>query len=447
MTETVRIANAQGFWGDDQTAPQRTLKAASDLDYLTLDYLAEVTMAVLARQQADDPDRGYATDFPPLMGDILADAINQDVTIVANAGGVNPEACQDAVLEVAREQDVDANVATVSGDGFREQIEKFDVDTLAHAYSGEALPEGADVVSANAYFGGFPVADAIDADADIVITGRVIDAALIMGPLIHEYGWGRDDYDRLARGLMAGHVIECGAHATGGNYLDDWRDIDFEHIGFPIVEVAEDGATLVTKPDDTGGKVTRGTVAEQLLYEVADPANYYSPDVIADFQHVELTDVADDEVRMTGINGKRPTDTYKASLHYRDGWTVRGSLVYSNPNAKEKAERFVEYIRNRADEGGIEYTRFNAELFGANALHNGLAIDEPEEVAARVAIETPNKGDGHRFGMLFAPPALGGPPAVTMLTPGRPKPSPKLAYHPVLVPKEEFEPRVEVVSA
>ncbi|PSP43397.1 hypothetical protein BRC68_07475 [Halobacteriales archaeon QH_6_64_20] len=256
VSVTVSIANAAGFWGDDEEAPRRTLDNATDLDYLTMDYLAEVTMAVLVRQQERDPDRGYATDFPPLMEDVLADAIEQGVTILANAGGVNPDACRDAVLEVAREQGLDASVATVSGDDFRDRIEAFDAGTLRHAYTNDPLPADADVVSANAYLGGFPVAQALDSGADVIVTGRVIDAALITGPLIHEHGWDRADYDRLARGLMAGHVIECGAQATGGNFLGDWHDVDFEHIGFPIAEVEADGATTITKPPNTGGMVT-----------------------------------------------------------------------------------------------------------------------------------------------------------------------------------------------
>lgn len=441
---TVHVANAAGFWGDDERAPRRTLENADDLDYLTMDYLAEVTMAVLVRQQEADPERGYATDFPPLMADILADAVARDVTILANAGGVNPGACRDAVLEVARQQDVDATVATVSGDDFRDRVDEFPDEALRHAFADDPLPDDADVVSANAYFGGFPVAEALDSGADVVITGRVIDAALIVGPLVHEYGWSEDDHDRLARALMAGHVIECGAQATGGNFLGDWRDTDFEHIGFPIAAVDADGSTVITKPPGTGGTVTPATVGEQLLYEVADPANYYGPDVVADFQHVELEQVGEDRVEMRGIEGSPPTDTYKASLHYRDGWTVRNSVVYANPDAAEKAERAFEFVRTQADERGIEYDRFHTEKFGVDALHDGTARGETEEVAARIAIETPNESDGYEFGKLFANLGLGGPPSVTMFGPGRPSPSPKFAYHPVLVPKERFDPRVEV---
>lgn len=441
---SVQIANAAGFWGDDDQAPRRTLENATELDYLTMDYLAEVTMAVLVRQQEADPDKGYATDFPSLLADILEDALDQDVTILANAGGVNPAACRDAVLDIASDQGLDVTVATVSGDDFRDRIDTFDESTLTHAFSGDPLPADADVVSANAYFGGFPVAEALTAETDVVITGRVIDAALIMGPLIYEYKWTRDQYDRLARALMAGHLIECGAQATGGNFLGNWRDTDFEHIGFPIAEVEETGATVITKPPNTGGTVSPATVAEQLLYEVGDPANYHGPDVIADFQHADLEQVGDDRVELTDVTGEPPTDTYKASLHYRDGWQVKNTLVYANPDAEAKAERAFEFLKTQADERGIEYTRFHTEKFGVNALHDGTADGDPEEVAARVAIETPDKGDGYEFGTLFANLGLGGPPAVTMFTTGRPSPTPTFTYHPVLVPKSSFRPSVAV---
>lgn len=444
---TVSVANVAGFWGDDEQAPRRTLDNAEDLDYLTMDYLAEVTMAVLVRQQQSDPDRGYATDFPALLEGILADAMAREVPILANAGGVNPESCRDAVVAVARELDLDATVATVAGDDFRGRIDAFDDETLRHAYTDESLPADPDVVSANAYFGGYPIAEALETDADVVVTGRVIDAALIMGPLIHEYDWQRNEYDRLARGLMAGHIIECGAQATGGNFLGDWQETDFEHIGFPIAEVGPDGDTVIRKPPTTGGQVTPATVAEQLLYEVADPANYLAPDVVADFRHVELDAIDDHRVRVSGIEGTPPSDTYKASLHYQDGWTVRNTLVYANPNAETKAERAFDFLRAQADERGIEYDRFRTEKFGVDALHDGTADGVVEEVAARVAIETPNEGDGYDFAKLFANLGLGGPPAVTMFSTGRPSPTPKLAYHPVLVPKSAFEPAVEVQQA
>ncbi|UHQ96318.1 acyclic terpene utilization AtuA family protein [Natrinema halophilum] len=443
---TVKIANASGFWGDNPDAPESMLENCTGLDYLTFDYLAEVTMTVLARQQESDPSLGYARDFPRLLADILPTALDDDVTIVANAGGLNPSACRDAILDIAAEQGLSVRIGTVSNDDFRDDIDSF--DDLRHMITDEPLPSDADVTAANAYFGAYPIASALDDGADVVVTGRVIDAATVMGPLIHEYGWEPADHDELARGMIAGHVIECGAQATGGNYMGDWRDVDFETIGFPVVAVEPDGVAEITKPDGTGGKVTRGTIAEQLLYEVGDPAAYTGPDVTADFQHVELANVGPDQVRMTGITGKPPTDTYKASLHYKDGWRVRGARVYASPNAGEKAQRAIEYMKHIPEKADIEYHRMEAERIGMNALHDGMAaMTNPEEVVASVSIETPTRQDAREFASRTIALGLGGPPASAPLTPGRPKPRPVFRYHPVLVPKSEFDPETEVVSA
>lgn len=444
---SIHIANAAGFWGDDERAPRRTFDQAETLDYLTMDYLAEVTMAVLARQEGSDPDRGYATDFPALVADILADAIDRGVRIVANAGGVNPSGCRDAVLDVAHDQGLDATIATVSGDDFRNRIGAFDDGELEHAYDGSPLPDDATVISANAYFGAFPIAEALDAGADVVVTGRVVDAALTLGPLIHEYGWSRSDSDELARGLVAGHVIECGAQATGGNHLGDWQDVDFERIGFPIAAVDGDGSVVITKPPGTGGKVTPATVAEQLLYEVEDPANYHAPDVRADFQDVTTERAGADRVTVGGIEGSAPTETYKASLHYEDGWLTRGGLVYAGPDAEAKAERAFDYLEAEIESRGIECDRFRTETLGTSGGREDDAGCEPREVIARAGVHTHRKADGVRFGGLFANLGLGGPPAVTLLTAGRPSPDPMVRYHPVLVPKSKFDPQVEVTAA
>lgn len=441
---TVRIANAQGFWGDAQDAPRRMLDAG-EFDYLTLDYLAEVTMAVMTRQQDKDPDRGYATDFPPLVADVLEEAMDRGITIVTNAGGINPESCRDEILAQSREEGLRPTVATVSGDDFRADVEEFDDEDLRHADTGDALPADVDVVSANAYFGAFPVAEAIDAGADVVVTGRVVDAALALGPLVYEHGWDADQYDCLARGLMAGHLIECGAQATGGNFLGDWTDIDFETIGFPIAEVGSRGETVITKPPGTGGTVSTETIAEQLLYEVGDPSAYHSPDVVADFREITLEETGTDHVQMDGVVGEPPTDTYKASLHYHDGWLIDDSLVYSNPNAERKGRRATAYLESRMRETGIDPRRFRAELLGAGALHDQ---DVPaEEVVVRVGLETATREEASTFAKLIAPLGLGGPPAITLFDPGRPRPRPQLAYHPVLVPKGAFEPTVTVVDA
>lgn len=444
---SVHIANAGGFWGDDEQAPRRTIDRAEDLDYLTMDYLAEVTMTVLARQAQSDARRGYATDFPDLLGDILTDAMDDDIRIVANAGGVNPAGCRDAVLDVAHEAGLDVTVGTVSGDDFRDRLDAFEAATLKHAYSGSPLPADATVTDANAYFGAMPVAAALDAGADVVVTGRVVDAALTLGPLIHEFGWSDSEYDRLARGLMAGHIIECGAQATGGNYLGDWTDIDFERIGYPIAEVDSTGGIVITKPPDTGGTVTPGTVAEQLLYEVGDPTAYKAPDVTVDFRSVTTDQLGQNRVAVSGIDGRPPGETYKASLHYEDGWVTKGSLVYASPDAEAKADRAVEYLEAKIEERGINYERFRTETLGRSGQGDDGDEPDPREVITRAGLHTPTKSDGYRFGALFANLGLGGPPAVTTLSHGRPTPNPSFSYHPVLVPKRAFAPEVEVTAA
>lgn len=441
---TVRIANAQGFWGDAQDAPRRML-STGDFDYLTLDYLAEVTMAVLSRQQNKNPEKGFATDFPPLVEDILEESMSRDIPIITNAGGINPEACRDEILSISRGLGLEPAVATVSGDDFRDKVDEFDAQDLRHAYSDQPLPPDKDVVSANAYFGAFPIADALEDGADVVVTGRVVDAALALGPLVFEHGWTYDQYDRLARGLIAGHIIECGSQATGGNFLGAWEEIEFETIGFPIAAVDEAGKIEITKPSETGGRVSRETISEQLLYEVGDPENYHSPDVIADFSDVRMNEVEPDRVEIRGIRGKPPTDRYKASLHYQDGWLINSSIVYSNPDASDKAGRAAAYLESRAETAGIDCRRFNSELVGAGALHDREF--DAEEVVLRVAIETATREEASKFGTLVAPLGLGGPPAITLFNTGRPRPRPKLAYHPVLVPKREFDPKVEVVEA
>jgi hypothetical protein len=443
---TIRIGNGQGFWGDNHVAPERLLKRASDLDYLTMDYLAEVTMAILGRQDARDANGGYARDFLDVMYRLFENAVDDDVVVVANAGGVNTERCRAELRRIATEQDLDVAIASVSGDRFDGRLAEF--DTLEHMFSGEPLSGDAEVVAANAYFGAFPIAKALDRGADVVVTGRVIDAALTMGPVIHEFDWEREDVDRLARAMIAGHLIECGAQVTGGNYLGEWRDVEFESIGFPIADIGTDGTTTITKPAGSAGKVCEGTVSEQLLYEVGDPSEYRGPDVNADFSAVQLDDVGQDRVRVTGVTGMEPSSAYKASLHYRDGWIVRGDRAYSSPDAFEKAQRAVSYLRTRADNLDLSTRRFEHEFFGRSAFHRSGASPpaSQEEVVVMIGAEFAQKADAAEFGKLFAPIGLGGPPSGSFLSRGRPKPSPKFSYYPVLVPKDEFEPTVEVVT-
>jgi hypothetical protein len=437
----IRIGYASGFWGDDPAAPAQLLGNEPELDYLAMDYLAEVTMAILKRQQAQDDSLGYARDFPRTVGRILEELQAQDVTLLANAGGVNPIACQEAVLDVADEADADVAVAAVTGDdilGSVPAIRERGVD-LDNVDTGESFATIADdLVSANAYLGAFPVADALDEGADVVITGRSVDAATVLGPLIHEYGWAEDDFDRLASGVIAGHILECGAQATGGNFLGDWQAIDFENIGFPIAELDPDGEFVVTKPEGTGGTVTEATVTEQLVYEIKDPSRYEVPDVTADFTSPTLEQVGEDRVAVTGCAGRAPPDDLKVTALYEDGYKAQMLLTYSWPDALEKARRAADLVETRLDRAGVELAELHTEFVGYDGCHAGIAPEptDPNEITLRLVARAAEKRPLHRFGQEVIPIALGGPPNVTAVVDGRPKPDEILAFWPCTVPRD-----------
>lgn len=444
---SVRIANAAGFWGDYPDATERLLDAG-EFDYLQLEYLAEVTMGVLGKLNASDPDRGYATDFTRfVVADHLEELVERDVTVVTNAGGINPEACAERVLQLAEEQGVDATVATVTGDSLCEDLDRLREETgLPNVEDDEPFPHDLDdVTAAVAYLGAFPVADAIATGADVVVTGRVVDPALTLGPLIHEYGWTREDYDRLAAGVVAGHLVECGTQVTGGNFLGDWRSIDFENLGYPIAEVEPDGTATISKAPDTGGRVSTETVKEQLVYEVHDPTAYLTPDVIANFTAPTVEQVAEDEVRVSGVEGRAPPSTYKATVHHEAGYKLSGSLLYSRPDALEKARDAAEILERRIDALGLDVAETRAEFVGHDAAHGPAAPsqDSHNEIMLRFAARSRDESALHRLGMEFAPLSMAGPPSVAGLTDGgRPKPQPINDVWPTTVPKSVLDPEV-----
>lgn len=444
----VSIANGAGFWGDYPDAPGRLLEYG-EFDYLTLEYLAEVTMGILARLQ-DAGRPGYATDFVDfVVEDHLDSIVQNDVTVVTNAGGVAPGAAAERVREIAREQGHDLAVGTVTGDDVLDSLEDIAAagNPLADVDTDEPFTAFDEAKAAVAYLGAFPIAEALDRGADVVITGRVADPALATGPLIHEYGWDRDDYDRLAAGTVAGHLTECGPQVTGGNYLGPWRDVDFADVGFPIAEVDRDGTVTVTKPPDTGGKVTVGTVAEQLVYEIADPARYYTPDVIADFTSPRVTQVAEDRVALTDVRGRAPTGQYKVTIHHPAGYKVAGRLLYSRPDALEKAERAADVLRRRIEALDLDVDRTHVDFVGHDAAH-GAAAPRREgynEIMVRFAAKSDSRAALRRLAMEFAPLSLSGPPAVAGLTDqGRPSPQPILNAWPTLISNEWAEPRVSL---
>jgi hypothetical protein len=450
----VRVAAGQGFWGDWLEAPARQVRGGP-IDYLMLDYLAEVTMSILQKQRARDPALGYATDFVSTMDRLLPELRSRGIRVTANAGGVNPRACAEAVLALARRHGLRGfRVGVVSGDDLLPRLDDLLArgHTLASMDTGDPLTSIAHrVQSANAYLGAWPVVHALQQGADVVITGRVTDTGLTLGPMIHEFGWGATDWDRLAAGTVAGHIIECGAQCSGGNCLHEWRSIKgLENPGFPIVEARPDGTFDVTKHPGTGGRVSVPTVTEQLVYEMGDPRSYITPDCIADFTTIRLRPAGRDRVRVSGIRGRAPTDSLKVSVSYSWGYKAVGTLVYAWPEAVDKARRADAILRGRLRDLGLEFEEILTELIGVNATHGRLAGDpDPDiaEVQLRVGVRAREREPVERFTREIAPLILTGPPSVTGFAGGRPKVEEIVAYWPALIPKDEVQPAVEVLVA
>ena len=450
----IRIANGQGFWGDSPDAPIEQVRRGP-IDYLTLDYLAEVTMSILQKQRSRDPEAGYARDFVDVVDRLLPDLIAKNIRLVANAGGLNPEACRRAVQAVAKKQNADISVATVSGDDITTQIDRL-IDQgveFRNIDTGEPLSTIRDRVrSASVYLGAFPIAEALDKGARIVITGRCADAALVLGPMIHEFNWQPDDWDRLAAGIVAGHAIECGAQGSGGNCQDDWETIpNLADIGYPIVEADPDGSFVVTKHANMGGRVTVASVTEQLVYEIGDPRAYLTPDCGADFTSFHLTQQGPDRVRCAGVRGTPATDTYKVSISYAAGFRAIGSVAYAWPDAYKKAKAGARILRERINRMGLDFEAIHSELLGVNACH-AIAAAEPSpelaaqlpEVVMRFGVRSQNRAAVDRFTKEIAPLVLSGPPSVTGLGAGRPKVEEVMAYWPALIPKSLVKPVVNI---
>jgi len=451
MKRCVRVASGQGFWGDLLEAPKWQLERGP-IDYLMLDYLAEVTMSILQKQKARDPTQGYARDFVELMEAIWPQVVERGVRVLANAGGVNPQACAEAVLAAARRRGLAgvAKVAVVTGDDLLPRLRSL-VDAghpLANLDTGEPLTAVIDrVESANAYLGARPLVEALQSGAHVVVVGRSTDTALTYAPLVFEFGWRWDEYDKLAAGVVAGHINECGAQATGGNCLAHWRRVpDLTEVGFPIIEATPDGGFVVTKHPGTGGWVTRASVAEQLVYEMGDPRRYVTPDVVADFSALELDEEGPDRVRVRGARGAPPPDTLKVSVAYRAGFKAVGTLVYTWPEAIAKAQEADRILRARLARLGLVFEEFRTEFVGWNACHGALAGPPPDlpEVTVRWAVRSADRAAVERFTREIAPLVLAGPPSVTGFAGGRPKVQDVVAYWPALVPRSEVEPYVRV---
>lgn len=454
MKDKVRIAAGQGFWGDLLDAPVRQVEGGP-IDYLMLDYLAEVTMSIMQKQRSRDPAAGYARDFVPLMKQILPACLERDIKVTANAGGVNVKGCATAVRDVAREQGLSGKlkIGIVTGDDIMDRID----DLLARGIELKNMDTGAPlssvrdrIQSANAYLGAWPIVEALNKGARIVITGRATDTGLTLAAMIHEFGWTMDDWNRLAAGTIAGHIIECGAQASGGNCQYEWRSIpDLANVGFPIVEAHPDATFVITKHEGTGGRINIPSIKEQLVYEMGDPHEYITPDCIADFTSIQLEDAGTDRVRVFGIKGHPATEFLKVSISYSAGFKAVGTLVYSWPDAFEKAQAADKILRERLERLGLRFDQVLTEFVGANATHGALSGDPPRdipEVQLRMGVRGDDRKAIERFTKEIAPLILTGPPGVTGFAGGRPKVEEIVAYWPALIPKEEIEPVVALIE-
>jgi hypothetical protein len=453
--DKVLVANGQGFWGDSLLGPIRLVREGP-IDYLTLDYLAEVTMSILQKQFLRDPRVGFATDFVRMIERIAPELVTKNIKVVANAGGVNPMACKDATVAALHRQGFrGVKVAVVEGDNIYGRIDELlgggeelrNMDTNAPL---SGVRER--VSSANVYLGAFPTAEALDRGAQIVITGRGTDPGLVLGPLIHEFGWKASEHDKLASGTIAGHIVECGAQCTGGNYTD-WRAVEnLAMVGYPIVEASPDGSFVITKHPGTGGMVTPRTILHQLVYEMGDPRRYIGPDCTADFTSIQMEQIAPDRVRCSGARGGAPTPTYKVSISYQDGWKAVGQLTISGPDALEKARLCADVVWKRLEYDGCTFSDDEklVEFVGANTCHAGIAVahaNEPSEVVLRLGVKGANKAKIERFGYELVPLVTSGPPGVTGFAGGRPHPTEIIGFWPALMRKDKIETKVSLFES
>ncbi len=451
----VLVANGQGFWGDSILGPIRLVREGP-VDYLTLDYLAEVTLSIMQKLRSRDPSQGYATDFVRLVDRILPELVLKGIKVVANAGGVNPHACKDALLQViAKHGKRGVKIAVVEGDDILPRLDELLAagEELRNMDTGEPLSTIRQrVTSANVYLSAFPIAEALGKGADIVLTGRGTDPGLVLGPLIHEFGWGPGDLDRLASATIAGHIVECGAQCTGGNHTD-WRAIpDLALVGYPIVEARPDGSFTITKHAGTGGRVTQDTVRHQLVYEMGDPARYVTPDCVAAFTSIELRDRGGDRVDVLGVRGLPPTDTYKVSISHQNGWKATGDLTISGPDALEKAKLCAEIVWKRLAFDGFVYGEDERveEFLGAGVCHAGIpgaARSDPAEVVLRMGVKGKDRDKVDRFGLELVPLVTSGPPGVTGFAGGRPKATEIIGFWPALLSKRHVRTHVSVFTS
>ncbi|MFQ5769208.1 MAG: acyclic terpene utilization AtuA family protein, partial [bacterium] len=420
--------------------------------YLTLDYLAEVTMSIMQRQKRRNPEKGYATDFVDLMHKILPTLVEKNIKVIASAGGVNPQKCREAIFDVACKLGLHGlKIGIIEGDDIFEQLPELMNDGVAlnHKQTGQPLSYLKDqILSANVYISSFPIVEALEKGAQIIITGRVTDPGLVLAPMIYEFGWKEDEWDKLAAGTVAGHILECGAQSIGGNFTRWWEVPDYANIGYPIVEAYYDGTFNVTKHPGTGGIVTVDTLSEQIVYEMGDPKNYISPDVRVDFTTIQLQQIDKDKVKVSGIKGLPKTDSYKVSISYHKGFKASGTLTISGPDAYEKAQKCSEIIWARLKGTGCAFEEANTEYLGLNSCHGDInpIPEQINEVVLRLSVRDSHKSKITRFGKELAPLITNGPPGVTGFAGGRPKPQEIVAFWPALIDKNLIKTKVTVAE-
>lgn len=444
-TDILRIGNAGGYWGDDLGALQRQIDGGP-IDVITMDFLAEITMSILHKQLRRDPHAGYARDFVTQMGAVMATALERGVTIISNAGGAKPRACAEALLAAAGESGLNPTVGVVEGDDLLDRLSQWHRDGVDLSNMDDGRPYGSiaeRVISANAYFGAAPVLEALRLGAQFVVTGRVTDTGITVAPMMHHFGWQPDDFDKIASGIVAGHILECGAQATGGNFTD-WRDVaSFHRMGYPIVEVCADGSFTVTKHDNTGGLVSVETVREQLVYEMGDPTRYLTPDVVVDFTSIQLKPDGTDRVRVSGVRGAAPTDSLKVSMSHAGGFKASGAVIVCGPDARAKSKTFADILWNRLPSFEATLT----EHIGENASWGPMSPEtDPPEIMLRFGVRDPDRAKVQRFSTALPGLILSGPPGVAV-TGGRPPVQDVVAYWPCLIRRELCAASVTTVGA
>jgi hypothetical protein len=446
VKKKIRIGNAGGYWGDDLSAMRRQL-TGGPLDYITMDFLAEITMSILQRQRQRNPELGYAVDFLDQLRDCLPLIVKKNARVISNAGGINPIGMARQIIDLAASIDLDIKVGVVYGDDISDQLYELSAagERFVNMETGEDFFDvRSRIGAANIYLGAEPVVKALDAGCHIVVTGRVTDTGLTLAPMIHEFGWAMDDWDKMAAGVVAGHIIECGCQATGGN-ITDWSDVSsFHNIGYPIIEMEAGGEFVVTKHNKTGGLVSEKTVKEQLVYEMGDPANYISPDGIARFDTIRLETKGKDRVRVFGVKGKPEPDFLKVSMAYEDGWKSAGEVLVSGPNTYDKARTIADIFWKKL-EHKFESTR--TEMIGSGSIWpSQLNVCETNEILLRFAVRDHDLRKIQNFGKALSTLILSGPAGMAVTGQGRPKPKQVFAYWPALIHRSRVKAKVLTIT-